>query len=132
MCVGCRLHYRYRYRLSKCSYFEWVTINNGIVIVYRLFLLLSYRNFSSFHIQPYLLYSRYLIPSQYTLCSVRPFACVPCCSTEGPWSPDQLVNVRHFNSYSNVPRLAARALYRSTLFMAQILIATYRVPGTRY
>ena len=55
--VGFRLHYRYRYRyhLSKWSRFGWVTI---IILVIKFWLLLrlSYRNFSSFDIQPYLFF----------------------------------------------------------------------------
>ena len=37
VCVGFRLHYRYRYGLSKCSCFGSVTTIVVIVIVYRLF-----------------------------------------------------------------------------------------------
>ena len=58
MCVGFRLHCRYRYRLSKCWCFGSATIFIVIVIVYRLFLRLSYRNFFRFDIQPYLPYIR--------------------------------------------------------------------------
>ena len=50
--VGFRLIYRYRYRLSKCSCFGSRMIT--IVIVYRLFLRLSYRNFQIFGIQHYI------------------------------------------------------------------------------
>ena len=50
--VGFRLIYRYRYRLSKCSCFGSIMIT--IVIVYRLFLRLSYRNFQIFGIQHYI------------------------------------------------------------------------------
>ena len=72
-CVGFRLDYRYRNRLPKCSCYGSITtifVIAIIVIVYRLFLRLSYRKFSSFDIQPY--YSTWQV-HKYTaaLCTYR-------------------------------------------------------------
>ena len=52
LCVYC-LRYRRCYHLSQCSCFGSVTIPIVMAIVYRLFLRLSYLNFSSFDIQPH-------------------------------------------------------------------------------
>ena len=76
MRVDFRLHYRYRYRLSKCSCFASVTILIVIAIVHRYFLRLSYRNFSSFNIQPYMLAIQPLVGSGCWTVTWRSRVCV--------------------------------------------------------